>query len=211
VSGGQPSMRSLYSRSVTKTLSGASPKSVRELTRLYDGLEKELGKASVADGYLEAALEKGRTITELVFENAVVDLGKKTNAGFSLTLWYAADGPALHRRSSPSCRIDTKRREVMCQVRSPGVPCCCSRNCRHGSENGEARITRQKPRLACRIAIEAAYGRALWQKTFLSSLMGPDRPAALPSTKIARTSRSFIGRRGAALIRASRSRSMIRA
>jgi hypothetical protein len=91
---GARSIRSLYSRSGTQILSGVAPTSLRALIPLYDGLENEFAKVGISGDVLTEPLVDGQAIRELVIRDAKVDLGKKTDAEFSVTLWHAGDQPA---------------------------------------------------------------------------------------------------------------------
>jgi hypothetical protein len=91
---GGPSMRSLYSRSVNQDVEdGEMPESVRDATKRFPGLKKELRENGVAENVLEAALVEGPPIREMVFEGGSVDLDENADATFAITLWYSFDAP----------------------------------------------------------------------------------------------------------------------
>jgi hypothetical protein len=96
---GGPSMRSLYSRSVNQDVDdGEMPESVRDATKRFPGLKKELRKNGVAESVLEAALVEGPPIREMVFEGGSVDLDENADAKFApakfaITLWYSFAAP----------------------------------------------------------------------------------------------------------------------
>jgi hypothetical protein len=82
-----PSMRSLFSRSVSQPLAAeASLASPEVVTDLYPGLSD----LDILDGRA-SNLVRGEPVREYVFEGAKVDLGRDVDAGFALALWYPGD------------------------------------------------------------------------------------------------------------------------
>jgi hypothetical protein len=105
-----PSMRSLFSRSVSQPLAAeASLASAEEVIELYPGLNN----LDIVDNGA-ANLVHGALISEYVFEGAEVDLGRDVDAGFALTLWYAADrtGGASPAVAEISFKYDTDDGDV---------------------------------------------------------------------------------------------------
>ena len=79
-----PSMRSLFSRSVSQPLAAeVSLASAEKVTDLYPGLS-DLEISTDRPGNLV----QGAPVHEYVFEGAEVDLGKDVDAEFALTLWF---------------------------------------------------------------------------------------------------------------------------
>jgi hypothetical protein len=112
---GGPSMRSLYSRSVNQDVDdGEMPESVQDATKRFPGLKKELRKNGVAESVLEAALVKGPSIREMVFEGGSVDLDENADAKFAITLWYSfgTPPPAVPLAAEFSYRYKTEHGDV---------------------------------------------------------------------------------------------------
>ena len=87
-----PSMRSLFSRSVSQPLAvGVTLASLEDAAELYPSLDD----LAIVDGGddRDRSLVQGEAIREWVFEGAEVDLGENLDAELALTLWYPADGP----------------------------------------------------------------------------------------------------------------------
>jgi hypothetical protein len=107
-----PTMRSLFSRSATRRIkSEPSLKSLADLAGMQPGLKAALRRAGVKDEALQAPLLTGERFHELVFSGALVDLGKKVNAEFDLTLWHI-EGTAQPAIAELSFKYEVEDGEV---------------------------------------------------------------------------------------------------
>jgi hypothetical protein len=85
-----PASRSLFSASVKhkKVKPETSVASLKDVMKLYPGVEASLRRAGMGEGAAAAPLASGEKYHEIVFSKARVDLGENTDAEFDLTFWY---------------------------------------------------------------------------------------------------------------------------